>query len=87
MHGILPELSIALELQHTEAIKSAVQAGLGLGCVSKITLTEAFRHGDLVRCKVPQRDFRRQFYFVLHKQKYRSAGVERWLELCRKSAA
>ncbi|HEX4353693.1 MAG TPA: LysR family transcriptional regulator [Polyangiales bacterium] len=83
MHGLLSELSIALELQHTEAIKSAVEAGLGVGCVSQIALEESFRHGALVRCKVPQRDFRRQFYFVLHKRKYRSLGVQRWLELCR----
>jgi DNA-binding transcriptional LysR family regulator len=83
MHGILPQLQISLELQHTEAIKSAVEAGLGVGCVSKIALAEAFRHLDLVPCRVPHRDFRRQLYIVLHKQKYRSAGVERWLHLCR----
>ena len=29
MHGILPDLHIAMELQHTEAIKRAVEAGLG----------------------------------------------------------
>ena len=32
MHGILPDLKINLELQHTEAIKRAVEAGLGVGC-------------------------------------------------------
>ena len=42
MHGLLPELTIALELQHTEAIKSAVEAGLGVGCVSRIALEERF---------------------------------------------
>jgi DNA-binding transcriptional LysR family regulator len=83
MHGILPELQIALELQHTEAIKSAVEAGLGVGCVSRIAVEDAFRHGSLVPCKAQHRDFRRQFYFVLHRRKYRSAGVQRWLELCR----
>ncbi len=86
MRGILSELTIALELQHTEAIKSAVEAGLGVGCVSHIALEEAFRHGDLVRCKVPQRSFERQFNFVLHKDKFRSGGLLRWLELCRSQA-
>lgn len=87
LHGLLPELHIALELQHTEAIKSAVEAGLGVGCVSEIALEEAFRHGDLVRCRVPHRDFRRQFYFALHARKFRSAGVLQWLELCRASSS
>jgi DNA-binding transcriptional LysR family regulator len=83
MHGLLPELLIALELQHTEAIKSAVEAGLGVGCVSRIALQEAFRHRGLIECRVPQRDFQRQFFFVLHRQKYRSAGLQSWLELCK----
>jgi DNA-binding transcriptional LysR family regulator len=82
MHGILSDLEIALELQHTEAIKSAVEAGLGVGCVSRIALGEAFRHGTLVPCSVPKRDFRRHFCFIVHKQKYRSAAIQSWLELC-----
>jgi DNA-binding transcriptional LysR family regulator len=83
MQGILPELRVALELQHTEAIKSAVEAGLGIGCVSKIALGAEFRAGTLAPCHVPHRDFRRQFFFVLHKQKYRRSGVQAWLALCR----
>jgi DNA-binding transcriptional LysR family regulator len=82
MHGLFPELSILLVLQHTEAIKSAVEAGLGLGCVSRIALEEAFARGSLAACRVPERDFRRQFCFVLHKQKHRSAAIAAWLELC-----
>jgi DNA-binding transcriptional LysR family regulator len=82
MRGLL-SLNIVLELQHTEAIKVAVQAGLGVGCVSRIALEESFRGGTLRACRVPGRDFRRQFYFLLHKQKYRGPGIQRWLELCR----
>jgi DNA-binding transcriptional LysR family regulator len=83
MHGILPELRLELELQHTEGIKSAVKAGLGVGCVSRIALEDAFRHKSLVPCQVPHRDFQRYFFFVLRKQKYKSAGLENWLALCR----
>lgn len=86
MHGLLPQLNILLELQHTEAIKRAVEAELGIGCLSKVALVEAFKRGSLIPLNVPQRDFRRLFYFILHKQKYRSAGIERWLELCRSLA-
>ena len=85
MHGLLPRLQFKLELQHTEAIKRAVEAGLGIGCLSGITLVEAFRRGTLVPLPVPQRDFRRSFYFVQQRNKFRSAGIERWLEMCRES--
>ncbi|WP_226663876.1 LysR family transcriptional regulator [Microbulbifer aggregans] len=86
MSGLLPELNIRLELQHTEAIKRAVEAGLGISCLSRVSLSDAFRRGALVELAVPQRDFRREFYFALHRQKYRSAGIERWLELCRQTS-
>ena len=82
MAGILPELDISLELQHTEAIKRAVEAGLGLGCLSRICLLDAFRRGSLVPVAVPGRDFRRQLSIVMHRQKYRSAGLRAWLDLC-----
>jgi DNA-binding transcriptional LysR family regulator len=82
LHGLLHELHISLELQHTEAIKSAVIAGLGVGCVSRIAVADEIRHGTLHACAVPKRDFRRHFFFVLHKHKYRSAGIQHWLEVC-----
>jgi DNA-binding transcriptional LysR family regulator len=82
MHGLLPKLKIAFELQETEAIKSAVKAGLGVGCISRIALEEAFRLGTLVPCRVPGRDFRRQFYSVVHRQKFKTRAIRRWLALC-----
>jgi DNA-binding transcriptional LysR family regulator len=82
MHGILPNLNLRLELQHTEAIKRAVEAGLGVGCLSRITLQDAFKRGSLVPLSAPHRNWHRKFYFVLHRHKYRSAGVQSWLDLC-----
>ena len=84
MHGLLPDLNVLLELEHTEAIKRAVEADLGIGCLSQVVLVDAFRRGSLVPLEVPEhRRFDRQFYFILHKQKYRSAGIDAWMELCR----
>jgi DNA-binding transcriptional LysR family regulator len=83
MHGILTDLDIVLSLEHTEAIRGAVAAGLGLGCVSRIALQEAFDHGTLAPCRVPHRDFRRELYLVVNKHKYRGRGMALWLALCR----
>jgi DNA-binding transcriptional LysR family regulator len=84
MHGILSQIPIAVELQHTEAIKRAVGNGLGLGCLSRISVEDALKRGDLVELAVPQRDFERTLYFILHKKKHRSAGIQRWLNFCDK---
>ncbi|WP_286220078.1 LysR family transcriptional regulator [Marinobacter apostichopi] len=84
MHGLLTDLNVLLELEHTEAIKRAVETNLGIGCLSEVVLEDAFRRGSLVPLNVPEhRQFDRQFYFILHKQKYRSAGIDAWMELCR----
>jgi DNA-binding transcriptional LysR family regulator len=82
MHGLLADLHIAMELQHTEAIKRAVEAGLGVGCLSRICLAEAFRRGSLVPLAVPGRDFRRELFLITHRDKYRSATLQQWLDLC-----
>jgi DNA-binding transcriptional LysR family regulator len=87
MHGLLPKLNVLLELQHTEAIKRAVEAQLGIGCISEVALRDAFRRGTLVPLQMSGRDFSRAFYFVIHRHKYRSAGMQRWIELCRAAAA
>ena len=85
MHGILPDLGIAMELQHTEAIKRAVEAGLGVGCLSRIALVEAFRRGSLVPLPVPGRDFSRELYLISHRRKHHSAGLRQWMTLCQES--
>lgn len=86
MHGLLPFLHLLPELQHTEAIKRAVEAGLGISCLSKVTLEDEFLRGSLVPLPVPHRDLSRHFYFIVHKQKFRSAGIAAWIELCRTPA-
>lgn len=82
LSGLLPNLQILLELQHTEAIKRAVESQLGISCLSRISVKDAFARGSLVELAVPHRDFHRMFYAVLHRHKYRSAGILKWLELC-----
>ncbi|MBU2983793.1 LysR family transcriptional regulator [Saccharophagus degradans] len=81
--GLLSQLDITLELQHTEAIKRAVEADIGISCLSIISLKDAFARGALVplTCDL---DLKRHFYLVIHQQKFRSTGIQRWLELCEK---
>ncbi|WP_417227894.1 LysR family transcriptional regulator [Amphritea sp.] len=86
LHGLLPNLNVLLELEHVEGIKQAVMQGLGIGCLSRIALQESFELGSLVPLRVAGRDFSRQLYLVINRHKYRSAGIERWIELCHQTA-
>jgi len=82
MHGILPLLDISMELQHTEAIKRAVESQLGVGCLSRISLTDAFDRGSLAPVPVPQRDFSRQLNIITHREKFHSVALTHWLRCC-----
>lgn len=75
-------LHIRLELEHTEAIKRAVESGLGIGCISRLALRENFRRGSLVPVETPLLQLRRQFYFVRHRHKYQTRGMQLFMELC-----
>lgn len=74
---------VRLELEHTEAIKRSVESGLGLGCISRLALREAFRRGSLAPIECPELKLGRHFSFVWHRQKYRTAGMTAFLDLCR----
>ena len=87
MHGLVPHLNVLLELQHTEGIKRAVEAGLGIGCLSRIALRDAFERGTLVPLHIPHRNLRRRFYLITQRRKFLSPGLERWLALCQGSSA
>lgn len=77
------ELRARLELEHTEAIKRAVEFGLGIGCISRLALREAFRRGSLVAIETPELALLRHFQFLWHKRKFQTAGMQEFISLCR----
>lgn len=79
----LGRFDLRLELEHTEAIKRAVESGLGIGCLSRLALREAFRRGSLVEVRTPQFDLKRGFHFVCHRQRHESAAIRSFRLLCR----
>jgi len=82
MQGLLPGLNITLVLGHNDAIKNAVKAGLGVGCLSELAVADEIERGLLVPL-VSKRSMIRSFYFVRHKQAPANHAVDQWLTLCR----
>ena len=80
--GLLPDINIFLEFKHNEAIKNAVESGLGIGCLSRIVLSKNFANGDLVPLTLPRRDMRRTFYFALPKKRFDSLSLDAWMQTC-----
>ena len=80
--GLLPNINIHLEFKHNEAIKNAVESGLGIGCLSEIVLQKNFANGDLVPLELPRRNMRRTFYFALPKERFQDDSIEAWMRTC-----
>ncbi len=80
--GKLPQIKLAMELSQTEAIKQVVESGFGVGCLSRISLQDAFTQGRLVPLATPYLNLQRQFLIIIHRQKYRGSHLSRFLEYC-----
>jgi DNA-binding transcriptional LysR family regulator len=82
MYGILQDLHFVLELEQIEAMKRAISMNIGVSCLSEVCVEQELARGDLVKMNIKDRDFKRHFYVVLHKDKYLTESVETWLEYC-----
>jgi DNA-binding transcriptional LysR family regulator len=76
----LPPGETVLELDQIEAIKQAVVAGLGIACLPAVAVTDALATGRLKALKTPFLDLRRKLSLLLHRQKYRGALLDAFLE-------
>lgn len=65
-------LKNTLEFGNTEAVKKAVEAGLGVSIVSKVAIKREEHLGVLRALGISGVDFRRTFYFAYRKDKYLS---------------
>lgn len=63
--------TIALELGHTEAIKKAVEAGLGVSCLSRLAVRRELDHEWLVPVETPLR-LRRMLKLLFRKTRVRT---------------
>jgi DNA-binding transcriptional LysR family regulator len=76
------ELNVVMELGSPEAIKGAVEAGMGVSILSLSTVTKELRLGTLVALNVEPM-VERPFSFVHQKQKFRLRAMEELLEFAR----
>ena len=81
--GLKPsDLHVAMELGSPEAIKGAVEAGMGVSIASEVTIHKELQLGTLVALELdPQME--RPFSFVHQKQKFRQRAMDELLEFAR----
>lgn len=70
-----------LELGNTEAIKQAVISGLGISCVSKLTVLNALMTKQLVQLDIKNINLVRMLAFVIHREKYQTQALKCFMNL------
>jgi DNA-binding transcriptional LysR family regulator len=83
--GITPR--VLMEWQSTEAIKKAVEAGLGVSILSALAVALEVESGRLYRVSHPALVRRRQFYIVSHQDRRLSPAARAFQALLEETAA
>ncbi|MGE4266814.1 MAG: LysR substrate-binding domain-containing protein [Deferribacterales bacterium] len=65
------KLDVLCEMEHNEAIMTAVAGGDALSCLSKNVLADMIRLNRIKTLNTPFMNMHRQFYFIIHQDKYR----------------
>ncbi len=73
------EMTVGMELGSPEAVKGAVEAGMGVSIVSRATIQKELQLGTLVSIPITPK-LERPFSFVHQKQKFRKRLMETLLE-------
>ena len=76
------DLNIAMELGSPEAVKGAVEAGMGISILSRATIEKELKLGTLVAINL-EPSIERPFSFVHQKQKFRLRAIEKLLDFAR----
>jgi len=72
--------SVILELGNSEAVKQAVKTGLGLGCLSRLTIEAEIAAGSLVQLPCDFLNFQRDFFIIQRRNSYQSHLLQVFLE-------
>ena len=76
------DIHVAMELGSPEAIKGAVEAGMGVSIASEVTIHKELQLGTLVALELDP-PLERPFSFVHQKQKFRQRAMDELLDFAR----
>ena len=74
-------VSISLELSNNEAIKRAVEQGMGLSVISENVVREEVQRKKLKAIPLADPTLKRKFYLIHHKDKYLSQPLQMFLQM------
>ena len=80
-HHLLDKINTFIELETTQAVKNAVEYGLGISFVSRLAAEKELEEGRLIEVKIKDVEIRRPIYLVLKKGRILHQGTEKFLDM------
>ena len=75
-------LKIVTRMGHTEAIKKAVESGIGAACLSELTICREISQGWLKSLTIEGIDMHRQLRIIQHRDKVTTRLMDEFLSFC-----
>jgi len=75
-------LKVATQMGHTEAIKKAVESGVGAACLSELTICREAEQGWLKSLTIEGIDMNRQLRIIQHQDKVTTRLMDEFLSFC-----
>ncbi|THB78584.1 MAG: LysR family transcriptional regulator [Desulfobulbaceae bacterium] len=82
MKDHLDDLNVVMEMGHPEAVKRAVESGVGIACLSALTICREVENGWLKSLKVAGVDMKRQLYVISRRDTQMSDALAEFLAFC-----
>ncbi|MDM5212829.1 LysR family transcriptional regulator [Peribacillus sp. NJ4] len=82
-HGVLEKIESYMEIGSTQAIKSAVEAGLGISILPRLTVSRELEQGFLREVGISRIDITRNLWLVRKNKRFNKIGVSNFVEFLR----
>ncbi len=82
MKDYLDQIKVVMEMGHPEAIKKAVESGVGLACLSSLTVCREVDHGWLKTLKIDGVDMKRKLQVISRKNMKINDTLAEFLSFC-----
>jgi len=78
--GLDPQkLNVVLEMGSTQAVKEAVKAGMGIAAISRLTVQNAIKYGELSVIPLEEGVIERKFTMIYCKERFQTYAVEKFI--------
>ncbi|MGG0791026.1 LysR family transcriptional regulator [Peribacillus simplex] len=78
-HGVLAKIESYMEIGSTQAIKSAVEAGLGISILPRLTVARELEQGFLREVVISRIDITRNLWLVRKNNRFNKIGVSKFV--------